>query len=350
MKKQKVLDPGLMLGYLSVQVTSHIIPALIQFGFFDQISKMQPDSIKGLAKKLQVDQRVLTALMYFLVDQQLIHRHAEKYSLSNLAKKFLTNDAGCNLSAFSMILANHPAHQTIINSIIETLKTGKPTEFIQGQQWIDTMKNMDNTEAAHSFLNALATRARMISSVLADRPCKIFSNNPKVLDIGGGHGDLLYALVTKHRLSNCAILETPAVAQSIETHLEMAHPEYSSHKEISIIPGNMFIPLPEGYSVHVYANVIRDWDAEEIATLLKNSRGSLTKDGKIIIIETLIKNNLKNSRPTINHGAYLALHTHGRCYTTEEIRNIINNLRGPRMSIEKIVPLTMDYSAIVIKK
>ena len=78
-------------------------------------------------------------------------------------------------------------------------------------------------------------------------------------------------------------------------------------------------PLPGGYDVHLFSNVLHDWDEPVVEQLLQASAEALAPGGLLIVHDAFL-NAQKDGPLNIAVYSVLLMHvTQGRCYSTAEM-------------------------------
>jgi hypothetical protein len=108
-----------------------------------------------------------------------------------------------------------------------------------------------------------------------------FGETGTLADVGGGHGALISAILTKHRGLNGILCDLPHVAEGGRQMLESR----GLVQRCQIVGGDFFkgVPAADNY---VLKSVIHDWDDERCVTILKNCASAMRgPSGKIILLE-----------------------------------------------------------------
>ena len=109
-----------------------------------------------------------------------------------------------------------------------------------------------------------------------------FSRAPTIIDIGGGNGALLMAILRAHPLARGVLVDVPHVAA--EARNSLASTELASRVEIR--EGDLFQgPLPADGDLYILSNIIHDWDDQHALQILRNCRVSMPGTGRLLLIE-----------------------------------------------------------------
>ena len=93
---------------------------------------------------------------------------------------------------------------------------------------------------------------------------------------------------------------------------------------MSVVASDMLgAPLPEGFDVHLYSNVLHDWDVPVVKQLVRKSFEALAPGGMLIIHDAHL-NEEKNGPLHVAEYSVLLMHsTEGRCYSVAEMREYL---------------------------
>jgi hypothetical protein len=60
-------------------------------------------------------------------------------------------------------------------------------------------------------------------------------------------------------------------------------------ERVDVVSGDIFkAPLPSGHDVHLWSNVLHDWDEPDVHVLLGKSRDALPSGGLIVIHDAFL--------------------------------------------------------------
>jgi hypothetical protein len=89
---------------------------------------------------------------------------------------------------------------------------------------------------------------------------------------------------------------------------------------VEVVTGDMFAdPLPIGHDVHLFSQVLHDWDTERVAALLAASFAALDPGGWLLDHDTHTNAEKTVPRPIAEHGALLMHSTPGKCWSVTEL-------------------------------
>jgi len=160
-----------------------------------------------------------------------------------------------------------------------------------------------------------------------------------IVDVGGGSGNLLAALLDANPSLHGTVFERPSVA---ETAVQWLHAAGLSHR-CDVLEGNFFESVPTGGDVYVLSHVIHDWDEAHCLTLLQNCRRAIGPSGRLLIVETVMPGANEPSQARLMDLIMLANSPSGQERTVEEYRDL---LAKADFHLERVVPTASPVSVI----
>ncbi|HAA26488.1 MAG TPA: methyltransferase [Cyanobacteria bacterium UBA8553] len=111
-----------------------------------------------------------------------------------------------------------------------------------------------------------------------------FSSLSTVVDIGGGQGSLIAAILKANSTLKGILFDQPSV-------IEEALPQLEAHSVIdrcAVVAGNFFESVPVGGDAYILKWIIHDWDDEKAIAILKNCHQAMSDNGRLLLIEQVI--------------------------------------------------------------
>ena len=249
-----------------------------------------------------------------------------------VALKLLTQERnGCfGLSTLGQFLrSDHPqsVHERLIYigeisypvaaAMTVSVRTGKPAfDHVFGEPFFDYFAHNPELSAIFSRLMSQSVTDRIAGIVRAYD----FSRMKTIVDIGGGDGALLSAILTANPGAEGVVFDTPDVIAQARTSLARS----SVAGRIDLIGGDMFAgSLPGKGGLYVLSNIIHDWDDQAAEQILHNCRAAVGADGRLLIIEEIMPARVGNAPQTIANDYSMLLLTGGRQRTKPEFRQLL---------------------------
>ena len=111
-----------------------------------------------------------------------------------------------------------------------------------------------------------------------------FSGLSRLIDVGGGTGELLTAILLAYPALRGAVFDQAACAAGAIKRFHDA----GINGRAEFIAGDFFKSIPGGADAFILKSTIHDWNDERGALILANCRKALTADGKLILVERIM--------------------------------------------------------------
>jgi predicted O-methyltransferase YrrM len=146
------------------------------------------------------------------------------------------------------------------------------------------------------------------------------SGRRRVLDVAGGSGIYACSLVTHHSHLSATVFEKPPV----DGIAARALANRGCSDRVNVVAGDMLVDrLPTDADVHLWSNVLHDWDEPIVRQLIGKSFDALPAGGLIVIHDAFL-NNAKNGPLHVAEYSVLLMHSsEGRCYSTREMEEYL---------------------------
>jgi len=107
-----------------------------------------------------------------------------------------------------------------------------------------------------------------------------FSRFRRVVDVGGGRGTLLQAILHGNDHATGILFDLPRVIADA-AGLKLG-------PRIELISGDFFMEVPAGGDAYLMKWILHDWDDAECDRILASCRRAITPQGKLIVIESVV--------------------------------------------------------------
>lgn len=169
-----------------------------------------------------------------------------------------------------------------------------------------------------------------------------FSHARTVVDIAGGNGSLLAAVLRKNPDLTGVLFDVPPVVEAARTFL----------KSIGLVErcrfetGDFFRAVPQGGDVYLLCRILHDWDDERCVALLTNCHAAMTPGGTLLIVERLLP---EYGRPSLalGYGVHMMAVAGGRERTEEEYRVLLGQAG---FDVGSTHELPLDIHALVASR
>jgi hypothetical protein len=111
-----------------------------------------------------------------------------------------------------------------------------------------------------------------------------FSPFKTIVDVGGGYGALLTAILRSNPGTRGVLFEQPHVVASAEEQLVAA----GVADRCTFVGGDFFAAVPTGGDAYVLSQILHDWDDERCVAILGQCRRVMPDHGKLLVVELVL--------------------------------------------------------------
>ncbi len=111
-----------------------------------------------------------------------------------------------------------------------------------------------------------------------------FGDCGTIVDVGGGDGTLLAAILEKHAGVRGIVYDLDHVVARTRTRLAGTPLE----KRIAVETGSFFDTIPTGGDTYLMKHILHDWSDEQCVQILRHCRRAIPATGRLLIVEAVI--------------------------------------------------------------
>jgi SAM-dependent methyltransferase len=217
--------------------------------------------------------------------------------------------------------------------MIESIRTGKTATELAGGS-LERFEELARTNqaAAALFNEAMVAGTRMqIAALLAAYD---FSGIPTLMDVGGGLGELISAIVKKYPSMQGIVFDLPHCEEAAVKNLTAS----GLADRCRFIGGSFFESAPAGADAIIMKYIIHDWNDERCVQILQNCHRALKPGARLLVVDRIMPSELE---ATADHLAVALsdlnmLRGPGGCERTEDEHRELLAKGGFRLT--RIVP------------
>ena len=169
----------------------------------------------------------------------------------------------------------------IWGTLLHSVKTGKsPRALVTRSPTFESLAL--NTQAARTFNDAMTEISRLMAGGVVR--AYDFSGIRRIVDVGGGLGELLGAILGAYPEMRGTLLDQPHVCAQAARHLEAVGVAARSE----IVSGSFFESVPGGADAWLLKSVLHDWSDERALEILANCRRAMAGRGTLLVVERVL--------------------------------------------------------------
>jgi len=286
-----------------------IAAALVHADFFTTLAS-RPCTLEEVCAHHGWARRPADVLLTLCIANGFVEKGADnRFSVSRTGRDFLCGDSPWNLGPYYASLKDRP----VTLDYVRVLQSGKPANWGGATHVLDWHRAMEQEDFARMFTATMDCRGRLLGPALA-RALDL-KGHRRVLDVAGGSGIYAGALVAANPGLEGVVLEQAPVDRIAAARLAAL----GVSDRVRVVAGEMFRDhWPEGCDVHLFSNVLHDWDEPEVAVLLARSFAALPSGGLLVIHDAFINREKTGPLPVAEYSALLMHSTQGKCYSVSE--------------------------------
>lgn len=311
----------LFMGYIPTRV----IYVAAKLGLADHIGD-DGASARDLAQKLNVHSAALYRVMRVLAGLGVLHQDKNDRFFVTPFGETLRKDSPNSVRDYA-IYSQEIVYDTFMG-IADSVRSGKPVieDFFKFLR--------DNPEREAIFHAGMSNRGRIETAAVLE--AYKFSECQTVVDVGGGNGGFLSAVLASWEQVSAILFDQPSAIEAAKAARGGPLPR------CKLVPGDFFDGVPSGGNTYVLKRVLFDWTDDKAVQILKNCRRAMKSEMRLLIIEPLIGRPNEQSPAHLYDMTFLVM-LHGRLRTGDEYAGLLGEA-GFR--IEKIIPTESDVSVL----
>jgi precorrin-6B methylase 2 len=276
-----------------------------------------PSDAATICSALKLTERPADVMLTLFCAMGLLKNSGGVFRVTATAREFLVRGSPWFLGPFYSSFAERPVAQ----SLLEVLRTGKPSEWASSKKRKPWAQAMEDDSFAREFTGIMDARGLYLGPALA-RQLDLRAHH-RVLDIGGGSGIYACCLVAAHPHLRATVFEKAPVDRVSSQCI--ARRGFSDR--VSVIAGDMFATaLPAGFDAHLWSNALHDWDAPTVKALLAKSFAALPPAGMVVIHDAHVNRQKNGPLGVAAYSVFLMASTEGKCYSIGELESILGEI------------------------
>jgi C-methyltransferase len=273
--------PAAMMEMIIATWTSQAITAAAELGVADALAK-GPLPIDELAARVGADTDALRRLLRALISRGIFrHRPDGRYELNSLADS-LRSDAPVSMNWAARFYGSREQRERW-TLLVDSVRTGNAVvPALRGKGSFDYFA--EQPELAELFNRTMTSVSAMTdATVVAGYD---FGAYPTIVDVGGGHGPLLAAILAAAPGSRGVLYDLPRVVADAPNLLR----ERGVADRVRIAEGSFFDRVPGDGDAYILKNIMHDWPDEKAVQILRNVRTAAGSRATVLLVEFVIPN------------------------------------------------------------
>jgi len=313
--------------------TSQAITTAADLGVADALAA-GPLPLDALAGKVGANPDALRRLLRALTSRGIFALRADgRYELTPLAD-LLRSNAAVSMAAMARFVGSRQQREHW-SLLTEAIRTGTSVvRKLRGTSFFEYMG--EDAEFGQLFDDAMTS----LSSAAIGPVVQAYDFSPygTVVDVAGGHGRLLAAILDSAPRSQGVLYDLPdVIAGATPLLLELGVAE-----RVRLAEGSFFDGVPAGGDAYVLKHIVHDWDDEPCVQILRNVRSAAGTGATLLLVEAVVP--ADDSAPVVKLvDMEMLVINNGRERTADEYRRL---LEAGGFAVTRVVPTASRFSII----
>jgi hypothetical protein len=250
----------------TLRVADHLNEGARSAGELATLTKSHPDALYRLL-------RALAAVGVFREDE------GRKFTLTPMGN-CLRTDSATPIGAWAEVVGS-PYYWQAWGHLLHAVQTGENAfHDLNGKDvW---QFRAEHADYGATFDRAMTQLSRgSAEAVIGAYDFSLFRH---IVDVGGGQGLMLAAILRAHPHMRGTLFDQPNVV----TRARVVLVERGLIDRCNIVGGSFFEKVPEGADAYLMRVVIHDWEDDEAIAILRVCRRAMPETAKLLLIERLV--------------------------------------------------------------
>ncbi len=259
---------------------------------------------------------------------------AQHFALTPLGAYLQTGVPG---SMRNMVLFfGEKANWHVWGALLHSVETGEPAyQHVFGLTgWEYRAQHPETAALFNNFMTELTASVAQAIAIAYD-----FSATRTLVDVGGGHGQMLASILQTHPTLHGMLFDLPYVVKGAPHLLEAA----GVSGRCEVMGGDAFTAVPADYDTYLLSQVIHDFDDERAIAILSRCQQAMKPQGKVLLLERVILSGRTPELLVLEMDVHMLIAPGGRERTEAEYRALLN---AAGFELTKLIPVLTPYYII----
>jgi hypothetical protein len=238
-----------------------------------------PQSGETIAAAVGAEPDALARILRGLVLEDVLAETADGRLVLTEVGEFLRDDVPGSLRR--AVIARGELYYDAATGLMQTVLDGGPAfEHVHGEPFFEHLARDPARENA--FQGSMAARSeREAADVVSAYD---FSPIRSLVDVGGGQGILLGAILRAAPALSAVLFDRPAAVAEARERLESG----GLGDRVECVGGDFFESVPDGADAYLLSRVLHDWDDRDAARILAGCRRAMPAESLLLIVEAIL--------------------------------------------------------------
>ena len=296
-----------------------------------------PRSVGEVAEAIGAHEEALYRLLGTLAAGGILHEVADRRFRLTDVGELLRSDVPGSRRDWA-ILNGKPYVREAWSNLEHSIRTGENAFTAVHGETVWTWRGSHPEEQAQ-FDRTMAANSGAVALAVAE--AFDFGSVGTVVDVGGGTGTLLAAVLRRHPAVRGIVFDQPDVAGSDATRALLEGEGVADRGEAQ--GGSFFESVPSGAGAYLMKSILHDWEDEDCIRILRTIREAVAPASRLLVVELVVGAPNEDLATRISD-LHMLVMPGGRERTEGEWRSLFE--RGG-FELEEVRPTTTAYRVLV---
>ena len=290
-----------------------------------------------VAAAVGADPDLLTRVLRGLaLEEVLAEVGGGRFALTELGER-LRGDVAGSLKG-PILVRGELYYQAAAGMLAAVRHGGTAFEQVYGDRFFDYLGRHPDKEAA--FQSSMTGRSEQeAGDVLAAYD---FGRARRLVDVGGGHGILLGAILRAAPHLRAVLVDQPGVVEQARRRLEAD----GVAGRCQLVVGDFFASVPAWADAYLLSRVLHDWPDDDARRLLATCRSAMPPDSRLVVVEALVPERARDQPAVIRMDLHMLVLLGARERTEGQYRTL---LAETGFRVERVVPTASPAGLSVLE-
>ena len=256
-----------------------------------------PRTAEELAALTATNAAALRRLLSALGSVDICHQRDDgAFEMTRLGT-LLRADVPCSVRAWALQWGGE-AWQIWAN-LLHSIKTGQSARTLITEN--TGFEHLERDPHAAAIFNQAMVDLTRLAAVDIARAYDF--TGQRVMDVGGGYGELLAHILTAYPSARGVLFDMPHAISKAREHLA----DRGLDGRCEFVAGDFFASVPRGADVYLMKTVIHDWPDDKARAILDTCRRAMAPGARLLVVERLMPERLD---PSVEHRALARVDLH----------------------------------------
>ena len=267
-----------MLALINANWTTQAISAAVQLGLPEGLSG-GPQPVLALAQRMSCDPPSLLRLLRALASVGIVAQAEDgRFALTEMGT-LLSTDAQGSLAAWAEFCGTYS--WSTWGQLPDCVRSGQSVRKRAGHA--DGFHRLEEDHKAASIFNrAMVSLTGSVAATVVDTVD--FAGTQRIVDVGGGFGELLAAVLRAHPSMRGVLFDMAHATQAASVRLR----EAGVAERCEVVTGSFFDAVPAGADAYLLKSILHDWDDEHCSLILAQCARSMPPHARLLIVERMM--------------------------------------------------------------